>query len=158
MINVSKKKDILLLIKSRQKRNSLGYTLLEVILVLSILAGSGFMLLIKLPHNLQNQYLDQAATQLLEELRDTRQAALAENTWYQVKFFYEERYYRILRQGVKVKDVSLGEGVVFVNRLPDLIFNASGTPSVGMTIVLSTTTGEQKKVVVAPVAGRIREE
>ncbi|HWQ89359.1 MAG TPA: prepilin-type N-terminal cleavage/methylation domain-containing protein, partial [Desulfitobacteriaceae bacterium] len=66
-----------------------GFTLLELTLVLAILAGSGFFLFIKLPLHLQSQSLSLTSARLLTELRDTRQAALAENTWYQIKFYYE---------------------------------------------------------------------
>jgi prepilin-type N-terminal cleavage/methylation domain-containing protein len=143
---------------NRNKRQCPGFTLLELTLVLAILAGSGFFLLIKLPMHLQGQNLSLASAQLLTELRDARQAAIAENTWYQVKFYYEAKYYRIMRQGVLVRQIDLGEGIVFANRPPDLIFNAVGTPNVGLTLLLKNMAGEQKKVIVAPVSGRIREE
>ena len=64
-----------------------GFTLLEILLVLILLSGAGFVLLIKLPINFDKEHLDFATTQLLEEIRDARQAALAENNWYQVKFY-----------------------------------------------------------------------
>lgn len=137
---------------------SKGVTLLELLLVLAILAGSGFALSVKLPANLQNQRLNISSTLLLEDLRDTRQAAMAENTWYSFKFFQQDRFYRISRQGVKVRDVRLQDGVMLLNTPPDLIFNAEGTPSVGLTILLGTSGGDTKKVIVAPVNGRIREE
>ena len=143
---------------NKNSKQCQGFTLLELTLVLAILAGSGFFLIIKLPLHLQSQSLSLTSAQLLTELRDTRQAALAENTWYQIKFYYELNCYRILRQGVLVKQIDLGEGVVFGNRPPDLIFNAVGTPSVGLTVLLQNTAGEQKKVIIAPVSGRIREE
>lgn len=135
-----------------------GFTLLELLLVLAIVAGVGSVLIIRLPVNAQSQALTQASTQLLSDLRDTRQAALSENTWYQIKFYSSANFYRITRQGVKVRDVYLPSGVKFLNQPSDLIFNASGTPSTGMTIMLGTSAGEQKRVIVAPVTGRIREE
>ncbi|GAB6171421.1 prepilin-type N-terminal cleavage/methylation domain-containing protein [Paradesulfitobacterium aromaticivorans] len=135
-----------------------GATLLELLLVLVILAGSTFVLGVKLPGHLQSGRLAQASTQLLEELRDARQAAMSENTWYQVRFFYEDKYYQILRVGTQVRNVRLPDGVSFVTAPQDLQFNAAGIPNVGMTILLRTKSGEERKVIVAPVAGRIREE
>ena len=135
-----------------------GFTLLEVLLALTLLAGAGFVLLVKIPVHLQSQHLAQSSTQLLEDLRDIRQAALAENTFYQVNFYQSAGFYRIFRQFTKVKDVALAEGVSFLGQPPDLVFNAAGTPSVGMTIILTAGGAGQKKVVVAPVGGRIREE
>lgn len=135
-----------------------GFTLLELILVLAILAGTGFMLVIKLPLKVHSQSLNLTSAQLVTELRDTRQAAMSENTWYQVKFYCEPRYYRIMRQGMLVKQIDLEEGIVFANSPPDLIFNAAGTPNVGLTVLLENPEGGRKKVIVAPVSGRIREE
>ncbi|MFZ3102811.1 MAG: prepilin-type N-terminal cleavage/methylation domain-containing protein [Desulfitobacteriaceae bacterium] len=146
------------MIKRKSKRQVQGFTLLELLLVLAILAGAGFVLIIKLPVQAQSQSLTLTSTQLLAEIRDARQAAMSENTWYQVKFYYEPKYYRIMRQGVLVKQIELEKGIVFGNKPPDLTFSATGTPSVGMTILLETAAGEQKKVIVAPVTGRIREE
>lgn len=137
-----------------------GSSLLELMLVLVILAGSSFILGVKLPGQLQEAHLAQASTQLLEELRDARQAAMSENTWYQVRFFQEDRYYQILRGGTQLRNIRLPEGVSFVSvpQAQDLQFNAVGTPNIGTTILLRAKNGDERKVIVAPVAGRIREE
>ncbi|MDA8228396.1 MAG: prepilin-type cleavage/methylation domain-containing protein [Desulfitobacterium hafniense] len=132
-------------------------TLIEVLLALTILAGAGFLLMVKLPVYTGRQALDTSATQLLQELRDARQAALSENTWYQVKFYFTGGYYRIYRQGTKIKDITLPNGVILLNQPPDLIFNAAGAPNNGLTVLLGSGS-IQRKVIVAPVTGRIREE
>lgn len=136
-----------------------GFTLLEILLVLILITGAGFVLLIKLPVQFDKEHLALATTQLLGDLRDVRQAALAENTWYAVKFYPQagKPHYQIFRQGTKVKDVYLNEGVKFVDRPGDLTINASGR-SGGMTITLQNSAGEQRSIVVAPVGMRIREK
>ncbi|MDR3586644.1 MAG: prepilin-type N-terminal cleavage/methylation domain-containing protein [Desulfosporosinus sp.] len=136
-----------------------GFTLVELLLVLILLSGAGFVLLIKLPINFAQQHLDLASTQLLEEIRDVRQAALAENNWYQVKFYLQngDNHYQIFRQGTRLKDVHLKDGIQFVGQPADLMFNATGR-SVGTTIVLTNSAGERRSVVVAPVGMRIREK
>ena len=136
-----------------------GFTLVELLLVLILLTGSGFVLLIKLPINFAQQHLDLASTQLLEEIRDVRQTALAENNWYQVKFYLQngDNHYQIFRQGTRLKDVHLKDGIQFVGQPADLMFNATGR-SVGTTIVLTNSAGERRSVVVAPVGMRIREK
>lgn len=145
--------------KSReQQEHSLGFTLLEVLLTLALLGGAGFVLAVKLPLDFPARQLDLSAAELLTDLRDTRQAAMAENTWYCVRFFPVERTYRILREGAKVKEVPLQEGVAFVQTLPQLIINARGNPTEGMTISLINRRGQVRKVIIAPVNGRIREE
>lgn len=135
-----------------------GMTLLEVLLVLVILAGAGFTLAVKIPLDFQGQALNLSATMLLEDIRDARQAALAENTWYQVKFATAQRSYRIYREGVKVKEVSLAEGIRFNNTPQDFVLDAGGNPLPGTTISLVNQAGRVRTVVVAPVGGRIREE
>ena len=135
-----------------------GFTLLEMILVLTLLAGAGFVLLIKLPINFEQERLALATTQLLAEIRDARQAALAENNWYAVKFYYQtDHHYQIFRQGTRVKDVYFQAGVRFLGNPQDLQFNASGR-SVGTTIVLTTPSGKRRSVIVGPVGMRIRED
>jgi len=142
---------------SRMRRSDLGFTLLELLLVLILLAGAGFVLLIKLPINLEKERLAFATTQLLEELRDVRQTAMAENNWYEVKFYIPEgdHSYKIFRQGTRVKDIHLKD-IEFVGQPANLTFNALGR-SVGTTITLTSPSGEQRSVVVAPVGMRIRE-
>lgn len=135
-----------------------GMTLLEVLLALAILAGAGFTMLVKIPLDFQGQALNLSGTMLLEDIRDARQAALSENTWYQVKFVLAQRSYRIYREGVKVKEVSLTDGVRFNNTPQDFVLDASGNPLPGTTISLVNQAGRTRKVVVAPVGGRIREE
>lgn len=136
-----------------------GFTLLEMILVLMLLSGSGFVLLIKLPIYFDKERLAFATTQLLEEMRDARQAALAENNWYMIKFYYQagDHHYQILRQGTRVKDVYFKDGIQFYGSTKDITFNAYGRGA-GATIVLTNSKGERRSVIIAPVGMRIREE
>jgi len=143
---------------SKVKADDRGFTLLEMLLVLILLAGSGFYLLIKLPVNFEKQRLAFESTKLLEEIRDARQAALAENNWYAVKFYYTgDHHYQIFRQGKMMKNVYLEDGIEFFGSPQDLTFNAMGR-SVGTTITLTNSLGEQRSVIVAPVGMRIREK
>ncbi len=139
--------------------NERGFTLLEIMLVLILLAGSGFYLLIKLPVNFEKQRLAFATTQLLEEIRDARQAALAENNWYAVKFYYQagDQHYQIFRQGKLIKNVSFKDGIEFFGSPMDLRFNADGRGA-GSTIVLTNSQGDWSSVIIAPVGMRIREK
>lgn len=135
-----------------------GFTLLEMLLVLTLLAGAGYALLVKLPNRWEQDRLSLVITQLLEEIRDARQAALAENDWYQVKFYTQgEHHYQIFKEGTRIKDISLLKGIRFLGQPDNLLFNASGR-SAGTTIILTNSFGECRSVVVAPVGMRIREK
>lgn len=136
-----------------------GFTLLEILLVLMLLSGAGFVLLIKLPIHFAKENLTYETTQLLGEIRDARQAAMAENNWYEVKFYPQEEdpHYQIFRQGTRVKEVHLKDGIQFAAQPGNLTFNASGRGA-GTTIILRNSAGEQRSVVVAPVGMRIREK
>jgi len=146
---------------SKVKVDDLGFTLLEMLLVLILLAGSGFYMLIKLPVNFEKQRLAFESTQLLEDIRDARQAAMAENNWYTVKFYYTgDHHYQIYKQGKMQKKVYFTDGIEFLGKPGDnngeLQFNALGRGA-GTTITLTNTLGEQRSIVVAPVGMRIRE-
>lgn len=138
-------------------RSNLGYTLIELLLVLVLLSGVGFVLLVKLPVQQNEQKLALASTQLSQEIRDTRQAALSEDTWYEMKFFYYLDYYLIYREGQLIKNVHLPKGVIIENAPADIRFKAAGTPSLGGTIRLKA--GNLKRdVIMTPVTARVREE
>jgi len=139
------------------KHNSIGYTLLEVLLVLALLTGAGYTLLIRLPYNNLETNLEMAANNLLDDLRETQQAAIASNVWHKVRFFPSTNQYKIFKQDKFLRSVDLPPNVRFNNSPPDLTFYPSGTPSGGMTVMLAA--GRFKKnVIVAPVMGRIRLE
>lgn len=134
-----------------------GYSLLEILLVLTIISGVAFTLLVQIPNHIQEKAITLSADGLLQDLRETQQAAIAENGWYQVKFYPSAGSYKIFKQGVFARTVTLQKGVAFANSPSDIIFNSSGTPNVGLTIMLKS--GDLgKKVIVAPVMGRIRVE
>lgn len=136
-----------------------GFTLLEALLVLVLMVGTGFVLLIKLPVHLESDRLALASTQLLGDIRDVRQAAMAENVWYQMKFYRSpgDHYYQIFREGTRVKEIHFRDGIEFLGQPENILFNASGR-SAGTTIYLINSLGEQKGIVVAPVGMRIREK
>ena len=112
-------------------------------------------LLVQIPHNIQEKGADISATRLLEDLRETQQAAIANNVWYRVKFFQHTNEYKIFKQGEFVRSIFLQKGVSFGNDPQELTLLPTGAPSVGMTVILKTDTIE-RRVIVAPVMGRMR--
>lgn len=138
------------------RRNS-GYSLLEVLIVLIFIAGAAFLLLIPVTKNLGQRGIEISSVRLLEDLRETQQAAISENVWHRVKFYPFSNDYMVFRQGEFIKAVKLEPGVQFGNYPPELTLLPTGTPVSGMTIVLQSGKFE-RRVIVAPVMGRIRLE
>jgi len=143
---------------SKMRSHEQGFTLLEIMLVLILLSGAGFYLLIKLPVNLEKQQLALATTQLLEDIRDARQAALAENREYFVNLYYQagDHHYQILRQGKILKSINLKDGIEFFGSSGNISFTAAGRGG-GSTITLTNSRGDRRSVIIAPVGMRIRE-
>lgn len=150
------------------KKKSYGFTLMEVMLALAILAGCSLLLLVKLPGQAEKQNLENAAARLLVDLRTAHQAAMGENVWYRVTFAIYEGSYRVYQgpgktgQVTKVKEVELPKGISFTTAgagpVNELYFYPGGTPSEGKTIKLTDSRGNSRRVIVAPVECRIREE
>lgn len=134
-----------------------GYTLLEILLVLILLAGAGFFLFIQLPQDVKTKGVELSAERLLADLREVQQASIAGNIYYRVKFYPETREYKIFRQGEIWRSVVLHDGVSFGNSPPELFILPTGAPVPGMTIILKA--GErERRIIIAPVMGRIRLE
>lgn len=149
------------------RKSSYGFTLIEVMLALAILAGCGLLLLVKLPAQTEKENLENAAAKLLGDLREAHQAAIGENVWYKVTFAIYDGNYRVYRgpgttgMTTKVKEVKLPEGINLTTGsgpVNELYFYPAGTPSGGKTITLTDSRGESRQVIVAPVECRIREE
>ncbi|HHV63651.1 MAG TPA: type II secretion system protein [Peptococcaceae bacterium] len=143
--------------QGRCLQNNLGYTLLEILLVVAILAGAGFLLYLKIPSDLQKRGIELSATRLLEDLRETQQAAMATNAWYRIKFFPATNEYMIFKEGQYIRTVSLAEGVSFAGNSSELTLLPTGAPTVGMTIILKAGSLE-RRIIIAPVMGRTRIE
>jgi hypothetical protein len=121
------------------------------------MAGAGFFLLLQIPQDMQEKGMDISSTRLLEDLRETQQAAIACNVWYRVKFYPHTNEYKLFKQGDFIRAVNLQKGVYFGNSPPELTFLPTGAPTKGMTVILKTGSLE-RKVIIAPVMGRIRLE
>ncbi|HHY27459.1 MAG TPA: prepilin-type N-terminal cleavage/methylation domain-containing protein [Desulfitobacterium dehalogenans] len=149
--------------KDGQSDNARGFTLLEVLLVLTLLAGVGFVLLVKLPVQAENRNLSLASTQLIQELRDVRASAIAENTWYEIRFYPSDNTYRIFREGVLEKTIALPEKISFANQPNTVRFSAEGVPIFLGGPILSgsiflTNGKDTRYVITALITGRVREE
>jgi len=141
----------------RCSKNMSGYTLLEILIVLTFLAGVSFFLILKIPSYIQEKNIEISATRLIEDLRETQQAAIAASSWYMVKFYPSTGEYKIFREAEHIRTVKLLKGVYFGNHPTDIMISSSGAPSPGITVILKHGKYE-RHIIVAPVMGRIRLE
>ena len=147
-----------------KSRRDFGFSLLEVLLVLTLLAGAGFVLFVKLPVQIENRNLGIASTQLVQEIRDAQHSALAENVWYEVRFYASVNIYKIFKEGnTLVKSVSLPEKISFVNQPSTIRFTASGmtyfTGGSPLTGTVTLSNGKKtRNIITALITGRVREE
>lgn len=141
-------------------RNCRGYTLIELVVVISLL---GLMAGIALPDfkkNAANSNLKTAAFELAENIRLAQQKSIAEGLPYKIVIDLERGdNYQILA-GKQGKLVKLPKNVIFswtsyTNVGKTIIFGPSGAPNQGGTIAL--TNGDNTIYVIISVAtGRVR--
>ncbi len=133
-----------------------GTSLLEVLLVLvlvSVLGGIAFSLGTA---TLDDYRLDRNARLLLSDLRESREKAIAENVWQEIKVYPSVNMYRLLSAGQRVRDLTLATGIRFVSGPMDFYFDPRGIPSQGETIILANQRGRSLRIILAPVTGRLR--
>jgi len=140
-----------------RSKNSSGYTLLEILIVLTLLAGVSFFLILKIPNYIQERNIEISATRLIEDLKETQQAAIAAGSWYMIKFYPSTGEYKIFKEAEHIRTVKLHKGVNFGNHPSDVKISPSGAPSPGITVILEHGKYE-RHIIMAPVMGRIRME
>lgn len=146
------------------KRWGRGFTIIELVAVLGILA---IMVAIALPSSaafLSRCNLEGAARGLAGDLRFIRQEAITSGISSSIYFYITDKRYQVrLMEKNERYNVRLPEGIDFEGKTtfsgdhPSVVFNKMGRPSGrGGTIVLKSSTGEMRFVIVLPVTGRIR--
>ena len=140
-------------------QNKGGYTLLEMLAVLSLLA---ILAGLALPRFTSMPYwqLDAASRQMAAELRLLRQAAINCGGKQRAEFYIYLNRYTLDTPGGRrhlylPKEVQF-EGTTTFNGLPPAVqFNCLGRPSSGGTVVLKSGAG-RRYIIVTPVTGRVR--
>lgn len=137
-----------------------GFTMLEVLLTLLIIILAGSLAVPSLHAVLCNQDLEADAHELAWVLRLARQESLYSGMPSYVKFYcsndtyiYGETRYQF-NPGISYTGTPTFP--TRVGTIPACIFLPSGHPGAGGTVVLGGSNGQQRYIIVNPVAGRIR--
>jgi len=135
-----------------------GITLLEVLFVMVLVAGAVFLVLIKIPLDLQEERLEASAGHLVDNLREIQQAALEESRTYKATFFAADAMYTVgpAEDMSLRKTVYLDEGVQFAGSPKEVSFNGNGTLGAGSQTIPLICGGHEIQVIIAPNFGRIR--
>lgn len=144
-------------INSKEK----GLTLIELLLVLTLLAIL-FSLAIPVLNRAEQAWVLQAdANRLAATLRWTRQEAIFTGQPQSVLFYHDDNCYRVNGKSMQY----FNKGIKYVGRTtftkkisytPACTFSAAGVPSSGGTVTLTNKYNNKLYIILNPVAARIR--
>lgn len=139
-------------------RRNTGYTLLELVVIISIIATllvTSFRGLLLAKENLD---LNLAAHQLEATLKDCQSLAMYTGSYYKIDFYPSLNRYRVYRETELVKDVQLENINLHYTNFTNhkVYFYKTGTPSMGGTVTLKTKNGRTLYVIMTPVTARTR--
>ena len=142
------------------KNRNKGYTLIELMVVVGIIALLLGLSLNGLNNLIQWNKLNVAAALLSSVLKNTQSMAFNEGICYKIDFWESlDRYrYRIYRQTELIQDIILADIDLFNTNFTDnnLYFYPSGVPSMGGTVTLKNKRGKVLYVIMTPVTARVR--
>lgn len=135
-----------------------GYTLIELMVVVGIIALLLGLSLNGLDYLIQWNKLNTAAALLSSELKNTQSRAFYEGVWYKIEFRAFSDKYIIYKQTELYKDVQLEDIDLFNSNFTDnrVKFYPNGVPSMGGTVTLKNKRGKVLYVIMTPVTARVR--
>jgi len=138
---------------------SRGYTFVELIVVLMLIALLATITWPSLQAGLDRFILEETAWRVAREIRLAQQLAVVEGRWYQIRFLHNSDRLVIRRQDGTETEIKLPpqidlELTTFTNN--QFFFYPSGAPSMGGTVPLANGRGEKRYVKVTVGAGRVR--
>jgi len=144
------------------KNRNKGYTLIELMVVVGIIALLLGLSLNGLNNLIQWNKLNVAAALLSSELKNTQSMAFYEGIYYKIDFWESLDRYRIYKQKEVYyevyKDIQLEDIDLFNTNYTDdkVYFYPNGVPSMGGTVTLKNKKGKVLYVIMTPVTARVR--
>lgn len=147
--------------KSKPVRNQKGFTLLELLAVLTIISLCAAVLWPNIPLLHGRLKLETTARALADDLRLIRQAAITGGEFCRIDFYRASQKYELRLPGEKrtvylPKGIDYGGVPTFQGEPPSAHFNMLGHPGGGGTTSFKTQKGDKLYVIVTPVTGRVR--
>ncbi|HHW55220.1 MAG: prepilin-type N-terminal cleavage/methylation domain-containing protein [bacterium] len=138
---------------------SRGYTFIELILVLMLLALLATITWPSLQASLDRFVLEETAWRIAREIRLVQQMAVVEGEWFQIQFLHNSDRLRISGPSIDPILIDLPPQIdlqqtTFTNQ--EVFFYPSGAPSMGGTVPLANGRGEKRFIRVTVGAGRVR--
>jgi prepilin-type N-terminal cleavage/methylation domain-containing protein len=138
--------------------SSRGFTLIEIIVVVALIAMLSTIILPDFKSNLRDYRLNIAARQMAQNIRLVQQKAMSEGVPWRIVFHSSSNNYKI-NQGFKLwKQVNLPDGVEFVYigfSEKTLTFYPSGAAVPAGTVKL-TNNSKSLYIIVSVATGRVR--
>jgi len=144
------------------KNRNKGYTLIELMVVVGIIALLLGLSLNGLNNLIQWNKLNVAAALLSSELKNTQSMAFYEGIYYKIDFWESLDRYRIYKQKEVYyevyKDIQLEDIDLFNTNYTDdkVYFYPNGVPSMGGTVTLKNKIRKVLYVIMTPVTARVR--
>ena len=135
-----------------------GYTLIELMVVIGIIALLFGLALNGVNSLIQWSKLNRAAAILSSQLKKTQSKAFYEGVYYKIDFWESLDRYRIYKQTELVEDIILEDINLFNSNFTDdkVYFYPNGVPGMGGTITLKNKRGKVLYVIMTPVTARVR--
>ena len=135
-----------------------GYTLIELMVVVGIIALLLALSLNGLYNLIQWNKLNTAAALLSSGLKNSQSRAFYEGVYYKLQFWPTLDRYRIYKQTELIDDIILKDIDLFNTNFTDnnLYFYPNGVPSMGGTVTLKNKRGKILYVIMTPVTARVR--
>jgi prepilin-type N-terminal cleavage/methylation domain-containing protein len=145
--------------KLKQKQGKYGYTLLELLVVLALIA---IVLSVGIP-SMSIIFNTREKKELMEFKRDiifARNSAVVENCIYGVYIDLINNSYKIVKEDTKtsiVKDKQFSHGILIIsnNFKSSISFSPTGTPNRAGTILLTNRKNQKISITITPATGKI---
>jgi prepilin-type N-terminal cleavage/methylation domain-containing protein len=142
----------------RSTNRNKGYTLIELMVVVSIISLLLGLGVNGLDYLIQWNKLSTTAAFLSSELKNTQSRAFYEGVYYKLQFWPSLDRYRVYKQTELIDDIILEDIDLFNTNFTynNLYFYPNGVPSMGGTVTLKNKREKVLYVIMTPVTARVR--